>query len=198
MKTLRMSLMLFLIVLVSSSKNANGNTKVSVVPGEQEKLIVDVVDVPNSTFKVKLTDSDGQLIYADAGELSAIDSRTAYNLSDLQNGKYTLEVQHGNETEFTDLVINNDKVKILDQEDQMPPTFALNGKYLDLTFPNVELNKARLLLYDNTNHVWVFQESLKQEYDIQQDLNLSALTPGSYKAVLISGDGVYDYNFELS
>lgn len=198
MKTLRMSLMLFLIVLVSSSKNANGNTKVSVVPGEQEKLIVDVVDVPYSTFSVKLTDSDGQVIYSDVGESSSIDNRTAYNLSDLQDGKYTLEVQHGNQTEFTDLVINNDKVEILDQENQMSPTFSLDGKYLEFSFPNVALNNARLLLYDNINHEWIYQESLKQEYNIKQDLNLSALHPGSYKAVLISGDGVYDYNFELS
>lgn len=197
MKNLKIGLILFLGVLVSGKTNAMGTVRVNTVPGEQEKIMIDVLEAPQSSFVVEMKDNKGEIIYRDAEETSLSDCKNVYNLSDLNNGKYTLDVKLGNEEEIDNLVVKNGNVEITGQEEQVSPYFKLDGKFLEFTFPNATDQSARLLLYNNDSKHWVFQEELNPEFDIQQALNLSELKPGSYKALLISGEERYNYNFQL-
>ncbi len=120
-----------------------------------------------------------------------------YDFSKLANGEYTFEVKQGDEIEYNKLIVDNGNVQILGQEKQISPDFKLDGKYLDFTFPNSTKESARLLLYDNDTKKLVFQETLDPEFDIQQSLNLAGLHTGNYKAVLISDNTTYDYNFYI-
>lgn len=189
--------MLFLVVLVSGSTMAMGILRVDVVPGEKEKAVVGVLESPNAELKAELRDNNGQIIYTDREESSAYNYRKAYDFSKLDNGKYTFEVTLGDENELNNVVVSNGKVQITAQEEELSPTFKMDGKFLEFTFPNSTDKSARLLLFNNDSKQWVFQEELNPEFNIQQALNLSKLKPGSYKAVLISGDEKYNYNFEL-
>ena len=195
MKKLRISLMLFLGVLASSS--IMGAIRVNIVPGESERAQVDVLEAPNSQFTTELKDSNGNVIFADNKEVSSLDFEKIYDFSKLPNGKYTFEVKQGDEMEYDNLIVKNGNVQVLGQEDQISPDFKLDGKYLDFTFPNTTENSARLLLYDNDAKKWIFQETLDPEFDVQQSLNLAGLHTGHYKAVLISDDTTYDYNFYI-
>ena len=195
MKKLRISLMLFLGVLASGS--IMGAIRVNIVPGESERAQVDVLEAPNSQFTTELKDSNGNVIFADNKEVSSLDFEKIYDFSKLPNGKYTFEVKQGDEMEYDNLIVKNGNVQVLGQEDQISPDFKLDGKYLDFTFPNTTENSARLLLYDNDAKKWIFQETLDPEFDVQQSLNLAGLHTGHYKAVLISDDTTYDYNFYI-
>ncbi len=52
MKNLKLGLMLFLGVLASGSLMAMGTIRVDIIPGEREKAQVDVLEAPESQFKV--------------------------------------------------------------------------------------------------------------------------------------------------
>jgi len=198
MKNLKIGLLLFLGVLATSSTKAMGTVRINLVPGEQEKLMVDVLEAPGSLYQVELKDNKGDIVFYDTKESDSYDNKSVYNLSDLHNGKYTFEVKLGNENDMKDLVVNNKTVRIVNQEEQISPYFKRDGKYLEFSFPNLEDNNVRVLLYNNDSKHWIFQERISPEFDIQQALNLEKLRPGSYKAVLISGNGRYDYNFDLN
>ena len=187
--------MLFLGVLASGS--IMGAIRVNIVPGESERAQVDVLEAPNSQFTTELKDSNGNVIFADNKEVSSLDFEKIYDFSKLPNGKYTFEVKQGDEMEYDNLIVKNGNIQVLGQEDQISPDFKLDGKYLDFTFPNTTENSARLLLYDNDAKKWIFQETLDPEFDVQQSLNLAGLHTGHYKAVLISDDTTYDYNFYI-
>ena len=189
--------MLFLVVLVSGSVMAMGMLKVDVIPGKKEKALVDVLEAPNSQFAVKVKDGNGQIVYTDYEESPSYVCKKMYDFSDLKNGKYTFDVKLGDENESGRLVVNDGRVQINRLEDQISPDFKLDGKFLEFTFSNTTEKGTRLLLYDKDTNHWIFQERLIPEFDDQQALNLSELKSGSYKAVLISGDGRYDYNFVL-
>ena len=197
MKNLKIGLMLFMVVLASGSSMALGILKVDVIPGEKEKALVNVLVAPHSQFEVELKDSNGKIVYTDSKESHSYNCKKLYDFSELASGKYTFEVKLGGQTEMENLVVNNGKVQIVGQEDQISPYFSLNGKFLEFTFPNSEQKSGRLLLYDNDTKHWIFQERLFPEFDIQQALNLSKLNSGSYKAVLINGTNAYDYDFQL-
>ena len=170
MKHLRIGLMLFLIVL----------------------------EAPRSTYQVEVKDHNGDVIYSDVQESLSYNSNKLYNLSDLNNGRYTFEVKLGDENEINDLIVNNGTIQLTGEEEQITPTFKLDGKYLNLTFPNLAENNVRILIYDKTIDKWIFQEKLSPENDIQQALNLSQLHPGNYRAELISGVDSYNYDFDLN
>ena len=189
--------MLFVGVLVSGSVMAMGMLKVDVIPGKKEKALVDVLEVPNSQFAIKVKDSKGQIIYTDYEESPSYVYKKMYDFSDLKNGNYTFEVKLGDENDSGRLAVNNGSVQITGTEDQISPDFKLDGKFLEFTFANTTEKGARLLLYDKDTSHWIFQERLIPEFEDQQALNLSELKSGRYKAVLISGDERYDYNFIL-
>lgn len=197
MKNLKIGLILFLVVLVSGSTMAMGILKVDVVPGKKERALVDVLEAPNAELKAELKDSNGRIIYTDREESPAYNYKKAYDFSELNNGEYTFEVTLGKENELNNVVVNNGKVQITAQEEELLPAFKMDGKFLEFTFPNSTEKSAQLLLLNNDSKQWVFQEELNPEFDIQQTLNLSDLKPGSYKAVLISGKERYNYNFKL-
>ena len=190
--------MLFLAVMVSGSLMAMGTVKVNVVPWEKGKAVVSVLDAPNQKVKIELKDNNGGVIYTESNDSPSYDFRTAIDLSKLDNGKYTFEVTLGDETAINNLVLNDGNIQIVDQEEQITPSFTIDGKFLRFSFPNSEEKGVRLLLYNTDTNDLVFQESLNPEFDIKQSLNLSSLDLGSYKAVLLSEKNIYDYDFQLN
>ncbi len=198
MKNLKVGLILFLVVLVSGSTMAMGALKVYVVPGKNEKALVDVLLAPDSRLEVALKDSNGDVIYNEIEEARSFNYKKLYDFSILNNGKYTFEAKLGDETALNDIVVNNGTIKINGGEEQVVPQFKLIGKDLEVTYPNSADESVRLMLYDNDTHSWVYQENLIPEYNIDQSLDLSKLDRGSYKAVLVSGEISYDYSFNLN
>ncbi len=136
MKNLKIGLMLFLGVLASGSSMALETLRVDIIPGQRDKAQVDVLEAPDSKFKVELKNSNGKIIFADDKEPLSADYKKMYDFSKLANGKYTFEVKQGDETELKNLIVANGSVQIIGQEEQISPSFKLEGKFLDFTFPN--------------------------------------------------------------
>lgn len=197
MKNLRISLMLFLGILASGSVMAKGVVKVDGVPGENDKAVVNVLNAPDHEVQVELKDNNGDILYIDNDEVPTYDFKEVYDLSGLKNGKYTLEATLGNETEKDNVVVKNGDVQIVNQNEEIAPSFSLDGKYLDFSFANSALKDAQFLIYNKDSNHWIYQESLNNEFDIQQSLNLSRLKSGDYKAMLISGNDAYDFDFHI-
>ncbi len=99
--------MLFLGVLASGSSMAMETLRVDIIPGERDKAQVDVLEAPESKFKVELKDSNGKVIFADKKEPLSSDYKKMYDFSKLANGKYTFEVKQGNEIEFNKVIVDN-------------------------------------------------------------------------------------------
>jgi len=198
MKNLRIGLLLFLGVLATSTTKAMGTVNVYTVPGQDDKLMVDVLEAPETAFQVEVKDHNGEVIYYNTEQSKSYDDKRIFNLSELNDGKYTFEVKMGQDSDMKDLIIKDGDIQVVNQEDQISPYFKLDGKYLEFIFPNLNDNNVRVLLYSNNLKHWIFQERINPEFDVQQALNLEKLKPGSYTAVLISGDGRYSYDFNLS
>jgi len=197
MKKLKLSLMLFLAVLVSGSTMANGILNVDVIPGINEKALVDITNAGKNKYEVVLKDSNGEVVYIDKIKTPTSNYQKLYDFSDLNNGRYTFSVKMGNETELTNIAVNNGKAKIVGQEEQIAPYFKLDGKVLDLTYLNFTKKGMKLMVYNNGTDDLVFNENLAPTFSFHQALDLSKLGPGSYDAVLESSDNSYSYNIRL-
>ena len=200
MKNLKIGLMLFLVVLTSGNLKALGTLRVDIIPGKRDKAQVDFLEAPDNQYKVQLLkDKNGKVLFTDDEAPASLDARKAYDFSKLPNGKYTFRAKLGNETDYYNLAIKNGDIKPIGQEEDLSPSFKLEGKYLQFTFPNSIKESAKLLLYNKDTDEYVYEEDLSPEFDIQQALNLEELHPGNYKAVLIGGDStVYNYSFHIS
>ncbi len=199
MKNLRKVLILFLVVLVSGSTMAMETVRVNLVPGEREKAQVNILGAENQNILFELKNKNNEVVYLDHAKTPLFDFKKIYDFSKLENGEYTFEVTvNGKDEEFVNLMVNDGEVRITGREEQFAPSFKLDGKFLEFSFANPAGKNAQLLLYNNDTNDLVFQEALSPEPDIEQALNLARLDVGKYKAVVISGNLAYDYDFRIN
>ena len=197
MKNLRISLMLFLLVLASGSINAMGDFNIQVTPGKNEEALVKIMDSKNHKYIAEVIDNKGEVVYSRKMKLPVDKYEEIFDFSKLDNGKYIFQVKMGDETELNNLIVNNGKASIIGHEEKITPYFNLNGKILELSYLNFPEKDLKLMLFDNDTNNLVYQENLPGKFTTEQALDLSKLNFGSYHVELLSGNNAYDYNFYL-
>lgn len=177
---------------------ATGNLSVNISEGEGAEAHVRVSNAVESQFEMEIRNENNDIIYYKQIQQPLKLVLNTFDFSKLSNGEYTFSVKLDNEQNVTTLAVKNGDVKVVDQVKQVDPFFGLNNDQLHISYLNHGAGDVKLFLYDEKTNNLVHEDELGSEFAVHHAIDLSKLGNGNYEAVLISSNGIYEYEITLN
>lgn len=178
MKTMKKVLLTAMMVMASTFAIANDNKpNVKVEKVGMKSVVVFAYGLGAHETQVQLKDANGSILYkANTQEGRKFAKR--FDLSSLEAGNYTLEVENESSFTATPVVLNADSawVNSADQVTILKPVLRKNGEKLDVIMPD-EDNTVFITIYDE-NFRKLASESIDGES--LKRFDLSQLAQGAY------------------
>lgn len=194
MKTFR--LVIFLAAIFGSNvASASGNATLNLIPVEDQKVLVAFESLIPGQISLTLTDSDERVVYYKSTFSPKAEYRGIYNLSELQDGAYTLSVNSGDARISRNIEIKNKELAFSDPVFSNTPVFSLNKQLLDISFLNNQLENVSVQIFRNNSLVYASQ--LGDGLVVQNRFDLSSLPGGDYRVYLVSGNDTYTFDAEI-
>lgn len=194
MKTFR--LVIFLAAILGYNvASASGNATLNLIPVEDQKVLVAFESAIPGQISLTLTDSDERVVYYKSTFSPKAEYRGIYNLSELQDGAYTLSVNSGDARISRNIEIKNKELAFSDPVFGNTPVFSLNKQLLDISFLNNQLENVSVQIFRNNSLVYASQ--LGDGLIVQNRFDLSRLPGGDYRVYLVSGNDTYTFDAEI-
>ena len=194
MKTFR--LVIFLAAILGYNvASASGNATLNLIPVEDQKVLVAFESLIPGQISLTLTDSDERVVYYKSTFSPKAEYRGIYNLSELQDGAYTLSVNSGDARISRNIEIKNKELAFSDPVFGNTPVFSLNKQLLDISFLNNQLENVSVQIFRNNSLVYASQ--LGDGLVVQNRFDLSSLPGGDYRVYLVSGNDTYTFDAEI-
>lgn len=198
MKRLNKVLFTMALALLAGSVMATGNLKVNVTEGEGAEAHVRVTNAVESQFEMEIRNMQNDIVYYKQIQQPLKLVLNTYDFSKLSDGDYTFTVKLDKETNRTILAVKDGDVKVVEQTKQVDPYFGFNNGQLSISYLNHAAGDVKLYLYDERTNSLVHEDDLGSAFTVNHAINLSKLDNGSYEAVLVSDNGVYEYDITLN
>ncbi len=198
MKQLNKVLFTVALALIAGAAMATGNLKVNVTEGEGAEAHVRVTNAVESQFEMEIRNMNNDIVYYKQIQQPLKLVLNTYDFSKLSNGEYTFTVKLDNEMNRTILAVKNGDVKVVDQVQQVDPYFGFNNDQLSISYLNHATGDVKLYLYDTQSNRLVHEDDLGSSFALNHALDLSKLKNGNYEAVLVSENGIYEYDITLN
>lgn len=179
------------LVLVTGAVWATGNMKVNIVPAENEKAVVQILNVAESNYEIELKNETGDLVFYKKTDAPSANYARHYDFSMLEDGNYSLTVKGDNEKMENSLKIEKGTVEVINQRKEVAPFFTVNENRLELSYLNFELENLKVFIYDDNTQV--FEKELNPEFAVNYAVDFSNLKSGKYDAVLATETGFYEF-----
>ena len=201
-----MNARLFLILaltatLFTTAAKANNAEKVYDLDGTSVKIsavakniFVNLGSVKNEEVVIKIEDAQGNTLVSETVKEKAVFSRT-YNVSQLENGAYTLFIVKKMTKTIQPFNVFNGKVVMLaaEMKEKFLPVVIQKNDKLDVNVLLGNYSNITVIVYDNEGHK-VFEDKNYVVFDLHKRYDLSKLSKGSYLAEVTAGDEVAYYN----
>jgi hypothetical protein len=194
MKTMKATLLITVLALVSSTVFASGNLKSNMTQAEADKALVEATNLKVELFEIEVEDEFGQTLFSKTTEARA-DYKRTYDFSALEDGIYFLNVNHGNEKYTKRFQLESGEVTVLEERKVVEPYFVQKGdkvKMSYLNFPNEDLS---IYVYDDSG--LLHEEELKNEFAVHKSIDMSELRSGEYRIVLASGYEIFEKDITI-
>jgi hypothetical protein len=188
MRTLRKSMLIAMMVMVTALSFANGNkpnVKVEKVGAKTVALYAS--GLGTSKTQVQLKDEKGQILHqmvSDNNEKLA----KKFDLNALPAGNYTLEVENKTSFSTTPVKVSTEGVTVISADQVMivKPVIRQNGNKLDIIMPGEDMSAVSVVIY-NENYDTLYKETLNGSTELRR-YDLSQLEKGSY-SIKMSAQG---------
>ncbi|WP_346855577.1 hypothetical protein [uncultured Draconibacterium sp.] len=197
MKKLNNVLTAVALILISGAAMATGNLKVNIEQSAYDEAVVKISNVVESQFEVEIRNVNNDIVYYKQTQRPSKNLTQTFDFSRLRDGDYTLEVRLDNEQNLSVINIRSGKVTVTDQDKEVQPYFAFKNDRLDISYLNHEKDEVMLYVYDNKMGKLLQEIALGTDFALHSAVDFSKLNKGSYDAVLVSDDNVYEYNVLL-
>lgn len=198
----RLFLILALVAtLFTTAAKANNAEKIYDLDGTSVKIsavskniFVNLGSVKNEEVVIKIEDAQGNTLVSETVKEKAVFSRT-YNVSQLENGAYTLFIVKKMTKTIQPFNVFNGKVTMLTAEmkEKFLPVVIQKNDKLDVNVLLGNYSNITVIVYDNEGHK-VFEDKNYVVFDLHKRYDLSKLAKGSYLAEVTAGDEVAYYN----
>ncbi len=197
MKKLSNVLAVAVLVLFSGVAMASGNLKVNIEQGASDEAVVRISNVVASQFEIEIRNMNNDIVYYKQNSNPSQNVSKTFDFSRLRDGEYALEVRLDKETNQSILQVDNGKVLLVEQNKEVQPFFALKNNRLEISYLNYEKDDVMFYVYDNRTRQLLHEAKLGSEFALHNAVDFSKLNNGSYDAVLVSANHVYEYNVML-
>lgn len=189
MKTKKITIVLLAIVL-SISSFATETPKMNIVTLDDSKAIVTAVTDPKESSEISIISQYGETVYYKRDK-AASGFRSVFDLSKLDDGKYTVKLKTGTASVKSEIEVANGKVQVKPSKTEFEPYFSYDTKLLTVSYLNFDRKAMSLLVYNGGE--LVFQAKLGNDFDIQRAFDVSKMVEGKFDFVLAGNGEEYSY-----
>lgn len=150
----------------------------------------------NEGSKISVYDESGNTIYTGVVKYNGSLTRL-YDFTQLDNGKYTIEINKDYEIEVTSILVNNREVTFVEdsKEKIFKPVFRNEDSRIIISKLGIDTNEMKVNLYYEDNLIYtdnvVGNKVLNRVYRLDESL------PGEYTAVVKANDRVFTERFRI-
>jgi len=192
MKTKQFALVL-LALAVTIGAGATKIPKMNIVTLNDAKALVVAETDPKIASEISIEDANGHLVYYKEAKAAA-KFKSVFDLSNLEDGTYTIEVKTGTAAAKREVDIRNGEVVVKALQTTIDPYFAYDGDMLKVSFLNFDKRNLSLLIYNGSR--LVFQSEIGNDFNVQRGFDVSDLVKGQYSVVL-AGTGE-DFSYRIN
>ena len=198
MKTiLKVTLVVTLVLVLATFANtifAAGNLRVNILPASIKKAVIAVSTCCKSHFSISVANEEGRIVYSKEDLAPVEDYLHEFDLTQLEDGKYTLKVATqdiATERKFRKTV---DRIKVGKEKTIIKPYFGYKDGILRCTYLNFP--KENLTLYFLKKNQLLHTRDLGKTFNVTEGINLSRLERGNYEVILSAGDKEYSFRVD--
>jgi hypothetical protein len=173
----------------------SGKPAMNVIPIDADKILVAMENEVSTPLEVSVTDKDGRLVYYKSVRRPDKDYKKIYDLSALEDGRYSLTLTINNMRVQRTIDLDNDKVLVGDVRYAYDPTFSFADNMLKLSYLNFDEENISFTLYRQGSEV--FRTSLGNEFALTKGFDFSKLDRGYYDIVIASKSNQYFHNVRI-
>lgn len=194
MKTMKATLLITVLALISSTVFATGNLKSNMSQTETDKAVVTATNLKLDLFEIEVEDEFGQTLFSKTTEARA-DYKRTYDFSALEDGVYFLNVKHGNEYYNKRFRLESGEVTVLEERKVVEPYFVQKGDKVKMSYLNFPKEDVSIYVYDDSG--LLHEEKLKNEFAVHKSIDMSELRSGEYRIVFASGYEIFEKNITI-
>ena len=196
MKSLSKKLMMALAMLLSTSSfAASGEGVVMEVTGSNTfKLILSDL---REGLTVQLKDQYGYTLHQETIQSVATYGKQ-FNLSELPNGQYFVELNYTTKVEVYPLTISNGQVNVKTNEvkEVFKPVLNVNGDFISVTHLAPRKSALKVMIYDQDQKL-LLTDTVSGAISLGKIYDVSQLKPGQYQVYLASEGRNYQHDLRL-
>ena len=193
------NLILVSVLVISTLFNVQANNSptsatVFTVSGEKS-VILNLADIFSQTDLFTITDSNDNIVFTDIVE--KYKNNVKYNLRNLPNGEYTINIEGENFTEYYETSITNDQVKIVSSQSYFKPVIHnMNTSIVISDANSTSKEDVQVYIYNEDGDlVYDFKDTKIGTYT--KKFNLEHLQKGNYNMIVYTDHFTESINISL-
>ena len=175
------------------SARVQGSENVSMVLLQNKKVLIETRNPLKQQVSIKITDnSTSETVYASQTDDDAF-TRKTYDLSNLPNGVYTVDVKMDNRIFEKEIQLSSAGEALLNEKIYYEPVFAFDRRSMEVTFLNP--NKESVVVDFHKGNESFFTDEPGNHGAFSRKYDLSNLDRGDYVIGFSSGGKHYSKSF---
>lgn len=183
-----------LAIFVAATGFATQLPTLNVIPVENEKALVAFETLSPQAFELSLKNNRGETLYYKKSEEPMQEFRLIFDLQNLEDGNYHVNLKHGNCTLDRQITVSNGMHLTVGEEIRMfTPYYKFENGLLQVSYLNNAQKNVFLNLYRDGQ--FVTGKKLGKEMCIQKTIDCSKLEEGLYEAVISNNNNEFQFSF---
>lgn len=184
-----------LAVFVAATGFATQRPTMNVIPVENEKAMVAFETMTPATFELSLKNQSGEVVYFKKSEKPVQNYSLIFDLRNLDDGSYHVNLKHGNCTIDREITVFNGHTLQVGEEVRMfSPYYKFENDMLQISYLNNSQKNVFLNVFRDGEHVT--GKKLGKEMCIQKMISFSNLDKGTYDVVLSNNQNDFQFTVQ--
>lgn len=181
---------MLLVLVLAISASATEIPRMHIVALDESKTLVAAVTDPDVASEITIENDAGEIVYYRKTKAGA-QFKSIFDLSELNDGKYTVNLKSGKVRAQRELEINQGKVNVLQVIQEMAPFFTYDGELLRLSYLNFGKEDVSIDIYNGSKLVQ--SSELGNKFTINHAFDVSNMVKGNFDFVLSGPNHTYSY-----
>lgn len=182
-------------IFVAATGFATQLPTMNVVPVKDEKALVTFETLLPATFELSLKNHRGEILFYKKSEEPVQNYRLVFDLHNLEDGNYQVNLKHGNCTLDRRITVSNGtNLKVGEEIRMFTPYFKFEDNKLQVSYLNSSQKNVFLNIFRDGQYVT--GKKLGKEMCIQKALDFSRLEEGPYDIILSNNNNEFQYSIQ--
>lgn len=182
-------------IFVAATGFATQLPTMNVIPVQNEKALVAFETMSPANFELSLKNQRGETIYYKKSEEPVQSYRLVFDLQELEDGNYHVNLNHGNCTLDRLITISNGtNLKVGEEIRMFSPYYKFENNTLQISYLNNSQKNVFLNIFRDGQHIT--GKKLGKEMCIQKALDFSKLEKGTYNVVLTNNSNEFQFTVQ--